>query len=117
MEKDLGALGVPNKAEAARRVNGLNGAVHDGISLLVWAGSPAIHGRPEADLSVLSQQVHPELSPNDAPAGMTDTTAQRFSGSTTGDSKACARTSGSCAVLWTVAVRPPPSSRWWGGQM
>jgi hypothetical protein len=44
------------KAEAALRVNGLNDALHQGISLLVWAVSPHVHGRSVADLSPLSQQ-------------------------------------------------------------
>jgi hypothetical protein len=49
--KNLGSLGVTNKADAVLRVNGLNGALHQGISLLVWAVSPDVHCRSEVDLS------------------------------------------------------------------
>jgi hypothetical protein len=38
MEKDLASLGVPQKAEATLCMHRLNGPLHYGISLWVWAG-------------------------------------------------------------------------------
>jgi hypothetical protein len=38
MEKDLASLGVPQKAEATLCMYRLNGPLHYGISLWVWAG-------------------------------------------------------------------------------
>jgi hypothetical protein len=39
MEKDLASLGVPQKAEATLCTYRLNGPLHYGISLWVWAVS------------------------------------------------------------------------------
>jgi len=41
MEKDLASLGVPQKAKAALCTYRLNGPLHYGISLWVWASPDA----------------------------------------------------------------------------
>jgi hypothetical protein len=63
MEKDLASLGVPQKAEATLCMYRLNGPLHYGISLWVWAGvARCLSFRFEKDAALFAASFSKRLS-------------------------------------------------------